>query len=112
MALPTQLHNKHHLLFTFYHVSCETKAGPKGSSTKKAHTIENVVGYAWLPLLHDSGRCVLTSLLLLLLLFLLGYVDPTSLVVKVAYFKIKLCHIFLLFKKRVCHTLLKGGSEI
>ncbi|XP_036055618.1 dedicator of cytokinesis protein 9 isoform X10 [Onychomys torridus] len=56
IELPTQLHEKHHLLFTFFHVSCDTSA--KGS-TKKKDAIETQVGYSWLPLLKD-GR-VLTN---------------------------------------------------
>ncbi|XP_060681840.1 dedicator of cytokinesis protein 9-like isoform X3 [Hemiscyllium ocellatum] len=54
VELPTQLHEKHHLLFTFYHVSCDNSS--KGT-TKKRETIESQVGYAWLPLLKD-GRVV------------------------------------------------------
>ncbi|XP_077339111.1 dedicator of cytokinesis protein 9 isoform X11 [Lithobates pipiens] len=54
IELPTQLHEKHHLLFTFYHVSCDTSS--KGG-TKKKDVIESQVGYAWLPLLKD-GRVV------------------------------------------------------
>ncbi|KAM4794641.1 dedicator of cytokinesis protein 9 isoform 2-T2 [Rhinophrynus dorsalis] len=54
IELPTQLHEKHHLLFTFYHVSCDTSS--KGG-TKKKDVIESQVGYAWLPLLRD-GRVV------------------------------------------------------
>ncbi|XP_064413718.1 dedicator of cytokinesis protein 9 isoform X1 [Latimeria chalumnae] len=54
LELPTQLHEKHHLLFTFYHVSCDNST--KGS-TKKKDLIETQVGYAWLPLLKD-GRVV------------------------------------------------------
>ncbi|XP_075056037.1 dedicator of cytokinesis protein 9 isoform X4 [Mixophyes fleayi] len=54
IELPTQLHEKHHLLFTFYHVSCDTSS--KGG-TKKRDIIESQVGYAWLPLLKD-GRVV------------------------------------------------------
>uniref|UniRef100_UPI00398E9FEC dedicator of cytokinesis protein 9-like isoform X3 n=1 Tax=Pristiophorus japonicus TaxID=55135 RepID=UPI00398E9FEC len=54
VELPTQLHEKHHLLFTFYHVSCDNSS--KGT-TKKKETIESQVGYAWLPLLKD-GRVV------------------------------------------------------
>ncbi|WAR28617.1 DOCK9-like protein [Mya arenaria] len=52
VLLPTILHEKHHLLFRFYHVSCE---GSKGS-TKKRDGIEVPVGYAWVPLLHSTGR--------------------------------------------------------
>uniref|UniRef100_A0A8C5LWK2 Dedicator of cytokinesis 9 n=1 Tax=Leptobrachium leishanense TaxID=445787 RepID=A0A8C5LWK2_9ANUR len=51
IELPTQLHEKHHLLFTFYHVSCDTSS--KGG-TKKKDVIESQVGYAWLPLLKDG----------------------------------------------------------
>ncbi|XP_068124065.1 dedicator of cytokinesis protein 9 isoform X4 [Hyperolius riggenbachi] len=51
IELPTQLHEKHHLLFTFYHVSCDTTS--KGG-TKKKDVIESQVGYAWLPLLKDG----------------------------------------------------------
>uniref|UniRef100_A0A8D0GN81 Dedicator of cytokinesis 9 n=1 Tax=Sphenodon punctatus TaxID=8508 RepID=A0A8D0GN81_SPHPU len=54
IELPTQLHEKHHLLFTFYHVSCDNSS--KGS-TKKKDIVEAQVGYSWLPLLKD-GRVV------------------------------------------------------
>ncbi|XP_063103034.1 dedicator of cytokinesis protein 9 isoform X4 [Cavia porcellus] len=56
IELPTQLHEKHHLLFTFFHVSCDNSS--KGS-TKKKDVVETQVGYSWLPLLKD-GR-VLTN---------------------------------------------------
>ncbi|XP_067392949.1 dedicator of cytokinesis protein 9 isoform X3 [Emydura macquarii macquarii] len=54
IELPTQLHGKHHLLFSFYHVSCDNSS--KGS-TKKKDIIETQVGYSWLRLLKD-GRVV------------------------------------------------------
>ncbi|KAM9710203.1 dedicator of cytokinesis protein 9 isoform 3-T3 [Menidia menidia] len=57
IELPTQLHEKHHLLFTFYHVSCDSNSK---ASTKKRDLIENQVGYAWLPLLKD-GRVVMNE---------------------------------------------------
>uniref|UniRef100_A0A5G2QSS2 Dedicator of cytokinesis 9 n=1 Tax=Sus scrofa TaxID=9823 RepID=A0A5G2QSS2_PIG len=53
IELPTQLHEKHHLLFTFFHVSCDNSS--KGSTKKK--DVETQVGYSWLPLLKD-GRVV------------------------------------------------------
>ena len=60
VALPTQLHDKHHLVFTFYHVSCDlpkvTSSGKGGS--RKAHSVESVVGYAWFPLLSNNSRSV------------------------------------------------------
>ncbi|XP_066266769.1 dedicator of cytokinesis protein 9-like isoform X2 [Branchiostoma lanceolatum] len=51
IALPTQLQDRHHLLFTFHHVSCDQSV--KGS-TKKKDNVETVVGYAWLPILKDG----------------------------------------------------------
>uniref|UniRef100_A0A3Q3J9H8 Dedicator of cytokinesis 9 n=1 Tax=Monopterus albus TaxID=43700 RepID=A0A3Q3J9H8_MONAL len=57
IELPTQLHEKHHLLFTFYHVSCDSNS--KGS-TKKRELVETQVGYAWLPLLKD-GRVIMNE---------------------------------------------------
>ncbi|XP_041835168.1 LOW QUALITY PROTEIN: dedicator of cytokinesis protein 9-like [Melanotaenia boesemani] len=54
MELPTQLHEKHHLLFTFYHVSCD-------SNSKKKDLVESPVGSAWLPLLRDGGRIVVNE---------------------------------------------------
>ncbi|XP_047456081.1 dedicator of cytokinesis protein 9-like isoform X3 [Mugil cephalus] len=57
IELPTQLHEKHHLLFTFYHVSCESNSK---ASTKKRDQVEMQVGYAWLPLLKD-GRVVMNE---------------------------------------------------
>ncbi|XP_042336149.1 dedicator of cytokinesis protein 11 isoform X2 [Sceloporus undulatus] len=56
IELPIHLHQKHHLLFTFYHVSCEINT--KGTA-KKQDTVETTVGFSWLPLLKD-GR-ILTS---------------------------------------------------
>lgn len=77
IELPTQLHGKHHLLFTFYHVSCD-------SNSKKKDPVETpgrlqlftfsrfkcltpvcsctapTVGSAWLPLLRD-GRVVMNE---------------------------------------------------
>lgn len=57
ILLPTHIHSRHHIVFTFYHVSCEIKV-ERGSKVlaKKAHQGETVVGYAWFPLLDDKGR--------------------------------------------------------
>eukprot|EP00794_Sanderia_malayensis_P010919 gene10919-12079_t len=51
VLLPTHLHNKHHILFTFYHVSVEQ---PKHDSQKLKNEVETAVGYAWMPVL-ESG---------------------------------------------------------
>ncbi|XP_031438938.1 dedicator of cytokinesis protein 9 isoform X3 [Clupea harengus] len=50
IELPTQLHEKHHLLFTFYHISCDSNA-------KKRDVVETQVGSSWLPLLKE-GRII------------------------------------------------------
>ncbi|KAK3534381.1 hypothetical protein QTP86_014433 [Hemibagrus guttatus] len=51
IELPTQLHEKHHLLFSFFHVTCDINAK---TSSKKKEALETPVGYAWLPLLKDG----------------------------------------------------------
>ncbi|XP_062853748.1 dedicator of cytokinesis protein 9 [Trichomycterus rosablanca] len=53
IELPTQLHEKHHLLFNFYHISCD-------NSAKKRDVVETPVGSAWLPLLKD-GRVIVSE---------------------------------------------------
>uniref|UniRef100_A0A8D3C413 Dedicator of cytokinesis 9 n=1 Tax=Scophthalmus maximus TaxID=52904 RepID=A0A8D3C413_SCOMX len=57
IELPTQLHEKHHLLFTFFHLSCDSNSK---ASTKKRELVEMQVGYAWLPLLKD-GRVIMNE---------------------------------------------------
>lgn len=51
IALPVQLHERHHILFTFLHVSCEP---PKGTK-RKDQAVEMPIGYAWMPILR-KGR--------------------------------------------------------
>ncbi|XP_072524974.1 dedicator of cytokinesis protein 10 isoform X3 [Salminus brasiliensis] len=51
IELPTQLHEKHHLLFSFFHVTCDINAK---TSSKKKEALETPVGYAWLPLLKEG----------------------------------------------------------
>uniref|UniRef100_A0A8C1M0X7 Dedicator of cytokinesis 11 n=1 Tax=Cyprinus carpio TaxID=7962 RepID=A0A8C1M0X7_CYPCA len=51
IELPVHIHEKHHILFTFYHISCE--AGNK-TTTKKRDGVETLVGYSWTPLLKDG----------------------------------------------------------
>ncbi|KAJ8350269.1 hypothetical protein SKAU_G00253990 [Synaphobranchus kaupii] len=57
IELPIQLHEKHHLLFSFYHVSCDISSK---ASTKRRDQVETQVGYAWLPLLKD-GRVIMSE---------------------------------------------------
>ncbi|CAG9768957.1 unnamed protein product [Ceutorhynchus assimilis] len=49
IKLPASLADNHHLLFTFYHISCQKKV--------EQNVVETPVGYTWLPLLRD-GRLV------------------------------------------------------
>ncbi|XP_057325531.1 dedicator of cytokinesis protein 9 isoform X4 [Microplitis mediator] len=50
MRLPPKLHNKHHILFSFYHISCDMR--------KKENGVENCVGYSWMLLLHKGKLTV------------------------------------------------------
>uniref|UniRef100_A0A3B4ZF89 Dedicator of cytokinesis 8 n=1 Tax=Stegastes partitus TaxID=144197 RepID=A0A3B4ZF89_9TELE len=45
LALPARLTERHHLLFTFYHISCQQKQNQSGSC-------ETLIGYSWLPMLN------------------------------------------------------------
>lgn len=51
IELPTHLHEKHHLLFSFYHVTCDINAK---TNAKRKEALEMSVGYAWLPLLKEG----------------------------------------------------------
>ncbi|XP_059491152.1 dedicator of cytokinesis protein 7 isoform X2 [Neocloeon triangulifer] len=45
LKIPCNLSSNHHLLFTFYHISCQKKS--------EQPTVETPIGYTWLPLLRD-----------------------------------------------------------
>ncbi|XDV48898.1 hypothetical protein PO909_018249 [Leuciscus waleckii] len=47
IRLPARLTEKHHLLFTFYHISCQQKQNQTGS-------METLIGYSWLPMLNND----------------------------------------------------------
>eukprot|EP00042_Codosiga_hollandica_P047603 m.518331 g.518331 ORF g.518331 m.518331 type:complete len:2056 (-) comp57486_c0_seq1:163-6330(-) len=47
LALPIVITARHHLLFTFFHVSVDSQ---------KRDKTQSVVGYAWLPILQEQGR--------------------------------------------------------
>ncbi|KAF5303063.1 hypothetical protein FQR65_LT08392 [Abscondita terminalis] len=49
IKLPAALKDHHHLLFTFYHISCQRKI--------EQTSVDTPVGYTWLPLVRD-GRLV------------------------------------------------------
>ncbi|XP_021099831.1 dedicator of cytokinesis protein 10 isoform X5 [Heterocephalus glaber] len=51
IELPTQLQEKHHILFSFYHVTCDINAK---ANAKKKEALETSVGYAWLPLMKHN----------------------------------------------------------
>ncbi|XP_066143426.1 dedicator of cytokinesis protein 9 isoform X2 [Euwallacea fornicatus] len=56
IRLPTNILYSHHLLFTFYHISCDI-------AKKRDNGIETCVGYAWLPLLHKGKLNVDTQII-------------------------------------------------
>ncbi|XP_006881388.1 PREDICTED: dedicator of cytokinesis protein 8 isoform X1 [Elephantulus edwardii] len=45
IKLPAKLTANHHLLFTFYHISCQQKQGA---------SVETLLGYSWLPILLNE----------------------------------------------------------
>ncbi|XP_051525356.1 dedicator of cytokinesis protein 8-like isoform X1 [Myxocyprinus asiaticus] len=47
ICMPARLTEKHHLLFTFYHISCQQKQNQTGS-------VEALIGYSWLPILNND----------------------------------------------------------
>uniref|UniRef100_A0A8C1C2J8 Dedicator of cytokinesis 8 n=2 Tax=Cyprinus carpio TaxID=7962 RepID=A0A8C1C2J8_CYPCA len=47
ICLPARLTEKHHLLLTFYHISCQQKQNQTGS-------VESLIGYSWLPMLNND----------------------------------------------------------
>ncbi|XP_057687087.1 dedicator of cytokinesis protein 8 isoform X1 [Corythoichthys intestinalis] len=56
MALPARLTERHHLLFTFYHISCQQKQN-------QSNNCETLIGYSWLPIwindrLHTGQFCL------------------------------------------------------
>ncbi|XP_034066451.1 dedicator of cytokinesis protein 11 isoform X3 [Gymnodraco acuticeps] len=51
IELPVHVHEKHHILFTFYHISCESSSK---ASSKKREGVESLVGYSWMPLLKEG----------------------------------------------------------
>ncbi|XP_019856720.1 PREDICTED: dedicator of cytokinesis protein 10-like [Amphimedon queenslandica] len=69
IQLPTRINRRHHLLFTFKHISCDIQkiakgGGASGRGSVKHNSIETIVGYSWLPLLGNDGRINSESLLL------------------------------------------------
>ncbi|KAB0797571.1 hypothetical protein PPYR_08564 [Photinus pyralis] len=54
VRLPINLQASHHLLFTFYHISCDV-------SKKRDNGVEHCVGYTWIPLLQKGKLCVDTQ---------------------------------------------------
>ncbi|XP_059909470.1 dedicator of cytokinesis protein 8 [Gadus macrocephalus] len=46
LALPAQLTERHHLLFTFYHISCQQK--------QNQPSCETLIGYSWLRMLNSD----------------------------------------------------------
>jgi len=58
IRLPSEITERHHILFTFYHVSCE--ASVKGAKqSMKGGNVDTVIGYSWVPLMRQK-RSVFT----------------------------------------------------
>ncbi|KAL3318786.1 Dedicator of cytokinesis protein 10 [Cichlidogyrus casuarinus] len=61
LCLPFDLLESHHLLFRFYHVSCDTagsgldKLSSSTNSPDSTRQLESPTGFAWLPLLTDTN---------------------------------------------------------
>uniref|UniRef100_A0A3Q3VLJ0 Uncharacterized protein n=1 Tax=Mola mola TaxID=94237 RepID=A0A3Q3VLJ0_MOLML len=47
LILPARLTERYHLLFTFYHISCQQKQNQSGSC-------ETLIGYSWLPIVNND----------------------------------------------------------
>ncbi|XP_031440380.1 dedicator of cytokinesis protein 8 isoform X2 [Clupea harengus] len=47
IKLPAKLTERHHLLFTFYHISCQQKQSQAGG-------VETLIGYSWMPIVHND----------------------------------------------------------
>lgn len=48
IQLPVHITLQHHLLFSFFHISCDIK------KKELANSLESPVGFAWLPLLNKG----------------------------------------------------------
>ena len=48
VKLPSNLREQHHLLFTFYHISCQ-------GQRKDQQSTELIVGYSWIPIIKDGS---------------------------------------------------------
>ncbi|XP_067949265.1 dedicator of cytokinesis protein 9-like isoform X3 [Watersipora subatra] len=56
ICLPSELTERHHILMTFYHVSCEAsvKVSRQGN---RSSIIDSVIGYSWVPLMRQKRIC-------------------------------------------------------
>ena len=62
ICLPCEITERHHLLMTFYHVSCESSVKQSRQSVRGG--VDTVVGYSWIPLMRQK-RYVIISIHLL-----------------------------------------------
>ncbi|KAF7262717.1 hypothetical protein EG68_00019 [Paragonimus skrjabini miyazakii] len=51
VQLPEQLDSNYYILFTFFHVSCQNK------KVESNAVLDMVIGYSWLPVLHEGTLC-------------------------------------------------------
>ena len=55
VKLPSNLREQHHLLFTFYHISCQ-------GQRKDQQSTELIVGYSWIPIIKDGSSLQVSRL--------------------------------------------------
>ena len=56
IQLPVQLHERHHVVFTFYHVSCDLAKDRSSKGSKKTTPTESFIGYAWFPITDRNSK--------------------------------------------------------
>lgn len=57
IRLPSELTERHHVLITFYHVSCEASVrastSRQSTSTSSPSNVDTLIGYSWIPLMRQ-----------------------------------------------------------
>lgn len=53
ICLPPEITPRHHVLVTFYHVSCEASVKTSRQSVRGG-VVDTVIGYSWVPLMRQQ----------------------------------------------------------
>lgn len=105
MALPLNITAQHHILFSFIHVSCDlSKKREAGAS------MENPVGYGWLPLLSKGKINVEEQCIPVAATLPPGYlaIQPLGLGKGVSFFFFKLGAIYDKVYVTFCHLVINN----